>query len=160
MPTPSDSHDSRRVMTAFVDKHRLLQNVLQLTLVVASNYLAFWLRFDGEIPPLYWSVFIYTIGWLVASRAAAFARFGLFTGLWQYAGIFDVTNVIAAVGLSSAASYVSFMYFWDSLTRNRSSSSIRRCSCLACAASDCSRASPACGGTRVVAGARKGSSAC
>ena len=103
-----NSPGRRRVMSAFVDNHRLLQNVLQLVLVVASNYFAFWLRFEGDVPPQYWSVFINTIGWLVILRAAAFARFGLFTGLWKYADIVDCTNVIAAVGLSSVASYVLF----------------------------------------------------
>jgi FlaA1/EpsC-like NDP-sugar epimerase len=95
-------------MNAFIDKNRLLKVALQLALVVASNYLAFSLRFEGDVPAPYWSIFVNTIGWLLIIRAASFAAFGLFTGFWQYADIVDFAHVIAAVALSSAASYVIF----------------------------------------------------
>ncbi len=89
-----------------VDYHRLLLNALQLGIVAASSYAAFWLRFDGEIPPVHWTIFLNTIFWLVAIRAAAFAPFRLFAGLWQYADPFEFCNIVAAVGVSTGVFYV------------------------------------------------------
>jgi FlaA1/EpsC-like NDP-sugar epimerase len=93
----------RRVMD---DYRRLPLNVFQLAIVMASSYAAFSLRFDGDIPPEQRAIFVNTILWLVAIRAAAFAPFRLFAGLWQYADPFEFCNIVAAVGVSTGAFYV------------------------------------------------------
>src|SRR5436190_1177395 len=75
-----------------LDNHRAVVVAAQLGLVILSNYLAFWLRFDGSIPPAELALCLQTIGLLVAIRAAAFVPFRLYAGLWRYTGVTELCN--------------------------------------------------------------------
>src|SRR5262245_12309131 len=63
-------------------------------LVVVANYLAFWLRFDGDIPTAYWQLWRQTITWLVAIRLVTFLPLHLYDGMWQYVGIRDLRSMV------------------------------------------------------------------
>ena len=89
-----------------LDNHRVLVVASQLALVVLSNYLAFWLRFDGSIPATELAVCLQTIGLLLAIRAAAFVPFRLYAGLWQYTGVPELCNIVLAVASSTTVFYL------------------------------------------------------
>src|SRR5205823_3671577 len=78
----------------------------ELLLVVLCNYMAFWLRFDGDIPSQYLVTFLRTFLIVVAVRAIIFVPFRLYEGLWRYTSLWDLRNIVAAVALSSSALYV------------------------------------------------------
>jgi FlaA1/EpsC-like NDP-sugar epimerase len=75
--------------------------LLQLALVVCSNWLAFLLRFDWHLPSLAAAAFWQALPWLVAVRACAFIGFRLHEGVWRYAGIYDLRAIVAGVFASS-----------------------------------------------------------
>ena len=50
-------------------------------LVVAANYLAFWLRFDGEIPRQYWDMWVEAIPWLLVIPMVTFRPLHLYDGM-------------------------------------------------------------------------------
>jgi FlaA1/EpsC-like NDP-sugar epimerase len=85
---------------------RLWVVALHLAIVAASNYVAFWLRFEGDIPTDEIARFAQMIGWLVAIRGLTFIPFRLYSGLWQYTGISDLCNIAMAVASSTSLFYV------------------------------------------------------
>jgi FlaA1/EpsC-like NDP-sugar epimerase len=86
---------------------RILSIFGQLLLVVISNRMAFWLRFDGALPDWALSAFWQALPWLVVIRAVSFVPFRLYEGLWRYTSIYDLQALLGGIGLSS---FVFFIY--------------------------------------------------
>ena len=86
---------------------------IHLALVVVANVTAFELRFGGNTPIWALNLQIQTLPWLVAIRGVLFVPFGVYRCLWRYAGIWDLRNILASVGLSSAAFYVFTVFSGD-----------------------------------------------
>jgi FlaA1/EpsC-like NDP-sugar epimerase len=97
-------------MLDIIQHRRKIVVVFELALVVAANYLAFLLRFGGDISPLYFSFFVQTIPIVLGIRALMFIPFRLYEGLWRYTGIWDLRNIAAAVGSSTAVLYLVFTF--------------------------------------------------
>jgi FlaA1/EpsC-like NDP-sugar epimerase len=75
--------------------------LVHVALIPSSTYVAYLLRFDGNVPPDLMAVFLQTLPWLMAIRGLVFVPFGLYGGLWRYAGIWDLTRIVLAVCTSS-----------------------------------------------------------
>jgi FlaA1/EpsC-like NDP-sugar epimerase len=74
-----------------------------MALAAAAHCLAFWLRFDGQIPPTEMLVLVQMLPWLVAVRALVFVPFQLYEGLWRYTSLWDLQNIVLAVVASTLA---------------------------------------------------------
>jgi FlaA1/EpsC-like NDP-sugar epimerase len=79
--------------------------LLQMGLIVLANYLAFWLRFDGDIPEGQVDLFIQMLPWLVAVRSLTFIVFRLYEGLWVYTSLWDLRNIAAGIFTSTIIFY-------------------------------------------------------
>jgi len=75
-------------------------------LVVVANYLAFWLRFDGDIPSRYWDMWAQTVPWLVVISVLTFVPLHLYDGMWQYVGVRDLRSMAIGAFVSIALFYV------------------------------------------------------
>ncbi len=90
-----------RLITSAGPYRRGLVFVAHVVLLCAANYLAFFLRFEGEIPERAFALFSRVLPLLLIVRIAAFVPFRLFDGLWRYVSIRDLRNIVAAVTCSS-----------------------------------------------------------
>ena len=94
-------------MFNFILKHRRLIVVeIHLFLIIISNYLAFYLRFDWNIPGNELAIMFEALPWLIAIRSITFIPFRLYRGLWRYTSIWDLSNILLAVGSSSLLLFV------------------------------------------------------
>jgi FlaA1/EpsC-like NDP-sugar epimerase len=75
-------------------------------LMLSSSYLAFSLRFDGNIPPEIFATYMLTLPWLFAVRIPIFMGFGLFSGLWRYSGVWDLWRIVLATCTSTLTLYL------------------------------------------------------
>ena len=99
----SRSAARRRILLKY---RRIPIIALHIGLIVVSNYLAFWLKFDGRIPVNEIAEFLNLLPWLILIRVLVFAPCKLFEGLWRYASIVDLRNIIVAAVLSSLFFYL------------------------------------------------------
>ena len=85
-----------------------LMLLLDASLVAGAYYLAFYLRFDGDIPEGFLWLFSRSVAPLVVLKILIFFAFGLYRGMWRFTGLNDLRNVVAA---SLAATMTMIVYF-------------------------------------------------
>jgi len=84
--------------------------VVDVGLIALANYLAFFLRYDGNIPQDEHNLFEQTVLGLVAVRGVAFALYGLNEGLWRYTSLWDLQNILKGVLVSTVA-FIGWVYW-------------------------------------------------
>jgi FlaA1/EpsC-like NDP-sugar epimerase len=80
--------------------------VIYLGLAWIANLVAFLMRFDGQVPDAAWASHVAMLPWLILIRAGGFTAFGQFRGLWRYASLYDLREIILAVLSSTAVFFV------------------------------------------------------
>lgn len=65
--------------------------------------LAFWLRFNLDIPSSYEQLMLERLPLVIAIYGIVFWVLGLYRGLWRYASLPDLQRIVAAVGLAALA---------------------------------------------------------
>lgn len=82
--------------------HRRLFIVLVLLIqAVVSNYLAFIIRFDSLLSPVYLQKFLAYLPLLLLIRLVCILLTGLHKGLWRYASISDLIKIINSTTIGS-----------------------------------------------------------
>ncbi len=103
----SSNHEESIVVT----RRRLAIIAIDAVLVVASYYLAFWLRFDGHIPADALTAFWSTLPLVFLVRFAAFVIFRLYTGVWRYSSINDLFSILKAVSAGTGVLVLPVFFF-------------------------------------------------
>ena len=86
----------------FILKYRRVLIIsAHLALVSLSYYAAFMLRFDFVLPDQYSKVFLKTLPSLIIVKLSVFYYFGLYRGLWRYASIGDLWQIIKANAIAT-----------------------------------------------------------
>ena len=64
---------------------------------------AFWLRFNLDIPDEYREIMLSQLPWVLVVHAIVFWVTGLYRGLWRYASLPDLKRIVIAVAVAGAA---------------------------------------------------------
>ena len=102
-------------------KYRLVVTTLILLAQAAlANWLAFIIRFEGQLPSYFVSVFLTHLPVLLIIRLALFGQAGLHRGLWRYASISDLLKIISSGTMGSVIFFLTVRYLVDDLEYPRS----------------------------------------
>ena len=66
-------------------------------------WLAFWLRFNLDVPPDFVHWFFFTLPWVIGLYGVLFLGMGLYRGLWRYASLPDLRRILIAVSVGALA---------------------------------------------------------
>jgi UDP-GlcNAc:undecaprenyl-phosphate/decaprenyl-phosphate GlcNAc-1-phosphate transferase len=92
-----------------VHRRRLIEVLVDFALIVASFTIAYIIRIEGTGFAWQKHVFNLALPAILVARYVFFVLFGLYRGVWRYAGARDAASIFAAVVLSEAAA---FLFIW------------------------------------------------
>ncbi|HEY5899557.1 MAG TPA: nucleoside-diphosphate sugar epimerase/dehydratase [Burkholderiales bacterium] len=84
-----------------VNVRRLTVFLHDLTAAAAAWLLAYWLRFNLDIPAEFADTMWRRLPLVLAVHAAVFWSLGLYRGLWRYASLPDLQRILVAAGLAA-----------------------------------------------------------
>ena len=87
----------RLVASLPLHRHSLAQMALDTLFVASAYFLAFQLRFDGQVTEPYRHLLAATILPTVIATVVIFALFGLYNKWWRYVGQRDYEAILRAV---------------------------------------------------------------
>jgi FlaA1/EpsC-like NDP-sugar epimerase/lipopolysaccharide/colanic/teichoic acid biosynthesis glycosyltransferase len=94
--------------------------ITQIIFLILSNYLAFYIRFDGNIPPQEIQLFFEYIPLLLGLRIIFLFIFSLDKGLWRYVSIKDLINIGSSISISTFFFFLVVRYLFGEKAYPRS----------------------------------------
>src|SRR5919197_1021882 len=116
-----DAPPDRSILGGFVSNpRRLVESVVDFALITASFTAAYYLRQHGSGTNYERHIFLVSLPILLAARYLAFIPFGLYRGVWRYAGARDAASVVAAIVTSEfvAFGFLAATQDWGSFPRS------------------------------------------
>jgi UDP-GlcNAc:undecaprenyl-phosphate/decaprenyl-phosphate GlcNAc-1-phosphate transferase len=92
--------------TFVANPRRLVESLVDFTLITASFAAAYYLRVQGGGTAYQRHIFLISLAVLLAVRYATFIPFGLYRGVWRYAGARDAASIVAAIVVSEVVAYL------------------------------------------------------
>jgi FlaA1/EpsC-like NDP-sugar epimerase len=86
-------------------RRRLIEVLVDGALIAAAFYAAYVLRLGSNGTQTQKTVFLWAFPIVLFTRYVAFVLFGLYRGVWRYAGARDAASVVMAVAVSEAVAY-------------------------------------------------------
>ncbi|MEK6778805.1 MAG: hypothetical protein AABY80_03970, partial [Candidatus Deferrimicrobiota bacterium] len=90
----------------------IVKFLLHMAIFIFANHLAYYIRFDFDIPGHYLPIIRETIPVLLIAKALGFLAFGLFSGWWRYVSIRDILPIVAGCALGSVLYAGSVILLW------------------------------------------------
>jgi UDP-GlcNAc:undecaprenyl-phosphate GlcNAc-1-phosphate transferase len=104
--SPGVLEDRGWLRTFVANPRRLVESLVDFALITASFAVAYYLRLQGSGTAYDRHIFLVSIAVLLAVRYAAFIPFGLYRGVWRYAGARDAAAIVGAVLVSELVAYL------------------------------------------------------
>ena len=97
-----------RKLSSHPYRRRLVEVLIDFILIGLCYYVSYLLRFDGELPDPQFAIFLRTLPYIIAIHLFFFLLFGLYRGIWQYAGVEELASIGKGT-LSSGVVSVTFV---------------------------------------------------
>ena len=113
---------SRTLTTFWVDftyRLRVFEVLLDVWLVSFGYWLAYFLRFEGELYVTNFPMFLGSLPIVQASLLTAYFAFGVYRGMWRYTSITDLVTYVKAVttGVVLSMLVILFLYRFQGYSR-------------------------------------------
>ena len=82
-------------------KRRIAIVAHDIVVVAAAWFLVFLARFDFSIPPSGWTSFWHSLPFVLLGQGIVLWYFGLYRGIWRFASILDLWNIVRAAVLGA-----------------------------------------------------------
>src|SRR5207248_6537859 len=116
---PAPEGASSFVRSLLVHRRRLVEVLVDFALITASFTIAYIIRVEGTGPIWQRHIFNLSLPAILVARYVFFFAFGLYRGVWRYAGARDAGRIFSAVVLSEVAAFVflSLTVIWNGFPR-------------------------------------------
>jgi UDP-GlcNAc:undecaprenyl-phosphate GlcNAc-1-phosphate transferase len=117
--TSSETQDQpgtfTRLMIGLTGRGRVLEIILDLAIILASYYLAFWLFFGVDHDILNSELFLRSLPILIAVVYISFFALGIYSQVWKFIAIKDLIRFLLAVVVSAIAIIASLAIFYPGI---------------------------------------------
>jgi UDP-GlcNAc:undecaprenyl-phosphate/decaprenyl-phosphate GlcNAc-1-phosphate transferase len=113
--TPDSDKAPSFVRSLLVHRRRLVEVLVDFALISASFTIAFIVRIESTGSIWQRHVFDLSLPAILVARYIAFIVFGLYRGVWRYAGARDAMSIVTAVVASEGAA---FLFIWATVPWN------------------------------------------
>jgi UDP-GlcNAc:undecaprenyl-phosphate GlcNAc-1-phosphate transferase len=103
------------VRSLLVHRRRFIEVLVDFALISASFTVAYTIRIEGATNPWWKHVFLLALPAILVARYITFVLFGLYRGVWRYAGARDALSIFLAVVVSEGAA---FLFIWATVPWN------------------------------------------
>src|SRR6185437_5873319 len=103
---PAPEGASSFVRSLLVHRRRFIEVLVDFALITASFTIAFIIRAEGTGTIWQRHIFDLSLPAILVARYIFFFAFGLYRGVWRYAGARDAASIFSAVALSEIAAFV------------------------------------------------------
>jgi FlaA1/EpsC-like NDP-sugar epimerase len=106
--------------TFVANPRRLIESLVDFALITASFLAAYYIRLGSSGTPYDRHIFLISLPVVLFARYATFIPFGLYRGVWRYAGARDAASVIGAVVTSEviAFAFLAATQVWGGFPRS------------------------------------------
>ncbi len=108
--SPARSGRVTRFVADFMYKRRVAEILLDFCLIAASYYLAYRLRFEGQLFSANFTKFLESLPLVVALQVAFLFAFRVYRGVWRYFSLMDAVAVGKGVVAGTAAIICVFVF--------------------------------------------------
>lgn len=93
-------------------KRRIVEVLVDLTVICLSYLTGFLLRFEGAISPRNLQLILDSLPVLIGVKCLSFFSFGLYRGVWRYVSLNDLVAIFKAVLVGEIASVLFLVYLF------------------------------------------------
>ena len=100
------------IETMLLHKRRLVEILVDFSLLSSSYVLAYLLRFEGILSADLQLLIVHSLPILLLLKLGCFTGCGLYRGVWRYLGLSDILAICKAVTLGSILCALTLLYLW------------------------------------------------